>query len=229
MEGRLHERGSSHSINVANNSGGESGTPSAAGGSLRTTSHQEPPVFSVQHSLHKPSARDSSPVASMHSVHPTKDDLVIGSAAANASHQNNGASLDSANSENQVSSVETGFRLKHRANSLVGTIAYMAPEVLQQFGKGVGVVAGYTDAVDWWSLGVTIYKLLVGVQPFNRVTYDELHYGFPAIVKKHEKYHDAFVEIFGTLSFVDAKEIDGATEDLIRRLLTFDASSRLGE
>ena len=29
------------------------------------------------------------------------------------------------------------------------------------------VHTGYTQAVDWWSLGVTIYRLLSGKYPFN--------------------------------------------------------------
>jgi len=42
--------------------------------------------------------------------------------------------------------------------STVGTPDYMAPEILQQ--------RGYTQSVDWWSLGIICYECLVGYPPF---------------------------------------------------------------
>ncbi|KAK5169491.1 uncharacterized protein LTR77_005467 [Saxophila tyrrhenica] len=46
-----------------------------------------------------------------------------------------------------------------RANSVLGTIEYMAPEVI----KG----EGYDFAVDWWSLGAIGFDLLTGSPPFG--------------------------------------------------------------
>lgn len=46
-----------------------------------------------------------------------------------------------------------------RANSVLGTIEYMAPEVVQ------GVAYDFT--VDWWSLGAIGYDLLTGSPPFG--------------------------------------------------------------
>ncbi|KAI7278634.1 serine/threonine protein kinase-like protein [Hortaea werneckii] len=47
----------------------------------------------------------------------------------------------------------------HRANSILGTIEYMAPEVIQG--------QGYDFTVDWWSLGAIGYDLLTGNPPFG--------------------------------------------------------------
>lgn len=46
-----------------------------------------------------------------------------------------------------------------RTNSFIGTMEYMAPEIVT--GKGHG------KAVDWWSVGILTYEMLCGVPPFR--------------------------------------------------------------
>ncbi|KZV83380.1 kinase-like protein [Exidia glandulosa HHB12029] len=49
---------------------------------------------------------------------------------------------------------------------VAGSMAYMAPEVLAR--------RPYGAAVDWWSLGVCVYELLVGRRPFRGQSNEEL-------------------------------------------------------
>lgn len=46
-----------------------------------------------------------------------------------------------------------------RTNSFIGTMEYMAPEVIQ--GKGHG------KDVDWWSVGILLFEMMTGMPPFN--------------------------------------------------------------
>jgi serine/threonine protein kinase len=42
----------------------------------------------------------------------------------------------------------------------------MAPEMVIMLSQASYEKTGYTCAVDWWSLGVTMFKLLTGAQPY---------------------------------------------------------------
>jgi len=89
-----------------------------------------------------------------------------------------------------------------RCNSSIGTIEYMAPEVIM--GKPYG------KACDWWSLGALGYDLLTGSPPFK--------------ANNHGKVQDKIVKQKLTLPYFlgpDAK-------DLLIRLLRKDPHKRLG-
>ncbi|KAJ1408395.1 kinase-like domain-containing protein, partial [Ochromonadaceae sp. CCMP2298] len=49
-----------------------------------------------------------------------------------------------------------------RKLSIMGTFGYMAPEMVVMLSQASYEKTGYTCAVDWWSLGVTMFKLLTG-------------------------------------------------------------------
>ena len=38
------------------------------------------------------------------------------------------------------------------------SVEYIAPEVINS--------SGHTSAVDWWTLGILVYEMIVGHQPF---------------------------------------------------------------
>ena len=44
--------------------------------------------------------------------------------------------------------------------------SYMAPEMVVMLTQNSREKVGYSNTVDWWSLGVTIFKLLTGFRPF---------------------------------------------------------------
>ena len=64
---------------------------------------------------------------------------------------------------------ETQFR-----KTIVGTPAYLAPEVLKKKGrndctnyKAIVLLLGYNKSLDMWSVGVIVYVTLSGTFPFN--------------------------------------------------------------
>ena len=49
----------------------------------------------------------------------------------------------------------------------MGTPDYIAPEII----KGI---SSNNPSLDWWSLGVIMYELLVGIPPFNDNSVDKI-------------------------------------------------------
>lgn len=87
-------------------------------------------------------------------------------------------------------------------NSILGTIDYMAPEVVQGL--------PYTAAVDWWSLGALGYDLLTGAPPFS--------------ANNHAKTQQKIVH--GKLALPYYLSPDA--KDLLTRLLRKEPKKRLG-
>ncbi|CAN1274050.1 Serine/threonine-protein kinase 38-like [Linum perenne] len=91
------------------------------------------------------------------------------------------------------------------AYSTVGTLDYMAPEVLLKKGYGM--------ECDWWSLGAIMYEMLVGYPPFcsddPRITCRKI------------------INWKTCMNFPDEPKVSNEAKDLIRHLLC-DVDSRLG-
>jgi p70 ribosomal S6 kinase len=51
-------------------------------------------------------------------------------------------------------------------NSFIGTMEYMAPEIIAGNGHG--------KAVDWWSIAILLYEMLCGTPPFNAKSRNQL-------------------------------------------------------
>lgn len=96
-------------------------------------------------------------------------------------------------------------RNRAKLYSTVGTPDYIAPEVFGQ--------QGYTETVDWWSVGVILYEMLVGYTPF----YSE---DPPTTCKKILQWRKHLV-------IPEEVLLSKPAEDILRRLLT-DAKDRLG-
>ncbi|KAK4105609.1 kinase-like protein [Parathielavia hyrcaniae] len=87
-------------------------------------------------------------------------------------------------------------------NSILGTVEYMAPEVIQ--GKKYG------KAVDWWSLGALGFDLMTGHPPFRG--------------PNHAKIQESIVRQKLVLPFF----LSADAKDLLIRLLRKDPAKRLG-
>lgn len=90
-----------------------------------------------------------------------------------------------------------------RATSFVGSPFYVAPDVLKQ--------KEYTQAVDFWSFGILLYRMLCGRAPFNGKTMKEV---FDNI-------------LYSDLRFPSSVPVAPEAKDLISRLLTKDAAKRI--
>ncbi|XP_010549040.1 PREDICTED: probable serine/threonine protein kinase IREH1 [Tarenaya hassleriana] len=94
---------------------------------------------------------------------------------------------------------------RRKKRSAVGTPDYLAPEIL--LGTGHGATA------DWWSVGIILFELIVGIPPFNAEHPQQI---FDNILNRKIPWPRV------------PEEMSHETQDLIDRLLTEDPHQRLG-
>jgi serine/threonine kinase 38 len=87
---------------------------------------------------------------------------------------------------------------RERVYSMVGTIDYIAPEVFTK--------DGYTETVDWWSLGTIMFEMLMGYPPFTGKD--------PAVTCKQVMNYERYFEI------PEDYGISPEAIDLLKRLIS---------
>lgn len=95
-----------------------------------------------------------------------------------------------------------------RTNSFVGTVEYIAPEVIRG--------EGHTSAVDWWTLGILIYEMVYGITPFKGAS---RNITFANILKQDVIFMDGGNEF---------QNISSNCRSIVRKLLIKDENKRLG-
>jgi len=96
-------------------------------------------------------------------------------------------------------------RDKQKKRSAVGTPDYLAPEILLGTGHGA--------SADWWSVGVILFELIVGIPPFNAEHPQSI---FDNILNRNIPWPRV------------PEEMSYEAQDLIDQLLTEDPQLRLG-
>ncbi|KAG2546460.1 hypothetical protein PVAP13_9KG034909 [Panicum virgatum] len=108
--------------------------------------------------------------------------------------------------EPQMSELEQmDHRARRQNRSAVGTPDYLAPEILLGTGHGC--------SADWWSVGVILFELIVGIPPFNAEHPQTI---FDNILNRKIPWPHV------------PEEMSVETQDLIDKLLTEDPHQRLG-
>ena len=116
---------------------------------------------------------------------------------------------------------------KNRRMSIMGTFGYMAPEMVIMLGQTSAEKQGYTNAVDWWSLGVTIFKLLTGFRPFSEENFNEFMEMVPTVNGRHAPVGlPEYSILFQQVPYPSYMSNDAC--DFVRCLLDVNDQTRLG-
>jgi serine/threonine protein kinase len=108
------------------------------------------------------------------------------------------------NTNGYLKLTDFGFAKKvdGKTYTICGTPGYMAPEIL--------LSKGHSKSVDWWTLGVLLYEMVVGIDPF---TDDDVLTIYQKILKCNVVY---------------PKNMDSKVKSLCKHLLVEDVTKRYG-
>ena len=137
-------------------------------------------------------------------------------------------SVDSSVAKLRASSYARSSSPPTRTNSYVGSRDYMAPEVMGLMGSLRVNSEGYTRSVDFWSLGMTIHKLLTGMDAYTCLPREAFQTLFPVHVRKYEDYRNAYEAFFGAINYELSGLLTDCTRSLLQGLLQFESECRLG-
>lgn len=114
-----------------------------------------------------------------------------------------------------------------RRMSIMGTFGYMAPEMVIMMGQSSAEKVGYTSAVDWWSLGVTIFRLLTGFRPFSDDNLSSFIEMVPTVNGRRAPIGlTEYANLFQDIPFPEY--VSAPARDIISRLLNVNECTRLG-
>jgi protein kinase X len=108
------------------------------------------------------------------------------------------------NQDGYLKLTDFGFakRVTGKTFTVCGTPGYMAPEIL--------LSKGHSQPADWWALGVLLYEMVVGIDPFAD---DDIMNIYQKILKCEVTY---------------PKYMDSKAKSLMKHLLVGDISKRYG-
>ncbi|CAM9521407.1 unnamed protein product, partial [Choristocarpus tenellus] len=114
---------------------------------------------------------------------------------------------------NQAKETGINFKNLHRRRSIMGTQGYMAPEMVILPKQARSERIGYSNAVDYWSLGVTINKLLTGSRPFNKKDFNAFLDNARGIVFPDFVHPAAISVIVGLLKGKETERLGSTPEE----------------
>jgi serine/threonine protein kinase len=110
----------------------------------------------------------------------------------------------------------------------MGTFGYMAPEMVIMLTQRSRDKVGYSHTVDWWSLGVTMFKLLTGFRPFTEENFSAFMEMAPTLRQNVDNGRTSpeYAILFQIIPF--PRTMPENTVDVITRFLDVNEVTRLG-